>query len=240
MKRTTSVRVWFNCIFVSAFWALTVLSAAPLARASANRSAYIPLDGVGSSSGDYREIVFDPLHNQIFIADLALNRVDVISAVDYHAIRSITVPSPSSLDISPDGSTLAVTSSVAHTLFFNTSTFEKTNDIVFPASALGVTSFVYMANGGGLVRAIEAIEGGGGITAYWDHASNSFSNLSDALTAQGIYQVTGPLARSGDYSRILLGDSSSGGSVQFIDGNTAQPIQRMQFDGYIDALAANK
>lgn len=40
------------------------------------------------------------------------------------------------------------------------------------------------------------------------------------MSATGIYNTTGPLARSGDYTRILLGDETGGGSVQIIDGNT--------------------
>jgi hypothetical protein len=58
------------------------------------------------------------LTGQIFTAWSQLYRVDVHSAADYLLIRSIVVPSPSTLEISPDGNTLAAGTSAAHVLFF--------------------------------------------------------------------------------------------------------------------------
>jgi hypothetical protein len=77
-------------------------------------------------------MALDSAHQQLFTAWPALDRVDVLSTSDYHMIHSIAVPSPSTLDISPDGTTLAVGTSASHIFFFNTATFAKTNDIVFP------------------------------------------------------------------------------------------------------------
>ena len=209
------------------------------AQAAGNRSTYIPYDVSWFGPPDFRTVAFDQVHQQIFTAWSQLDRVDVLSASDYHLIRSIVVPSPSTLDISPDGSALAVGTFAAHILFFDTGTFAKTNEIVFPDSALGITAFVYTANGNAFVRAGEGLSTGGGITAYWNYATNSFSNESNAMGATGSYNTTGPLARSGDYSRILLGDASSGGGVQIIDGNTGDVLQSFGFGGYIIGLAAN-
>ena len=237
-KPTGAEKGWCWQFQVTALALLVVFCTGPQAHAASNRSTYIPY---GCSY--YPSIVYDQVHQQIFTAWYGLDRIDVLSAVDYHLIRSITVPSPSSLDISPDGTTLAVTASSAHILFFDTGTFAKTNDIVFPDAALGVTTFLYTANGNAFVRAQEGLSTGGGITAYWDSAENSFLNLTtNVYEGSGVsYQTTGPLARSGDYSKILLGDATSGGGVQIIDGNTGQTIQTLAyFDSYIDALAANK
>ena len=210
------------------------------AQAATNRSTYIPYDDVWLGPPDFRTVSFDQVHQQIFTAWSQLDRVDVLSAADYHLIRSIVVPSPSTVDISPDGSTLAVGTSAASILFFDTGTFAKTNEIVFPDSALGITAFVYTANGNALIRAAEGLSTGGGITAYWNHTTNSFGNESNAMGASGIYNTTGALARSGDYTRILLGDATSGGGVQIIDGNTGNVLQSFGFGGYIMGLAANK
>ncbi len=209
-------------------------------QAAADRSSYILYDSSWIGPPDFKLIAFDAQHNQIFIGWSALDRIDVLSAADYHLIRSMTVPSPSSLDISPDGSTLAVATTSAHILFFDTSTFTETSDLVFPDSALFITAFVYTANGNAFVRAAEGLSTGGGIAAYWDHVANSFNNASNAEGATGPYQTTGPLARSGDYSRIALGDATSSGNVQIIDGNSGQPVQQLAYGGYILALAVNK
>jgi WD40 repeat protein len=211
----------------------------PTVYANTNRSTYIPYDYSWYAAPDFKYVALDLLHQQIFLAWTALDRIDVLSTADYHTIQSIAVPSPSSLDISPDGTTLAVGTSSAHIFFFDTGTFAKTNDVVFPDSALGITAFVYAGNGNAFVRAAEGLSTGGGITAYWNHSTNSFSNASNAEGATGPYQTTGPLARSGDYSRIMLGDASSGGNVQIVDGNSGQVLQQLAYGGYIVGLAAN-
>lgn len=201
---------------------------------------YLPIDS-DSAIADFKTVALDPRHQQIFAAWADRDRVDVFSTSDYHLIRSITVPSPSSLDISPDGSTLAVGTSSSHILFFDTATFAQTNDVVFPTSALGVTAFVYTANGNAFVRAAEGLSTGGGITAYWDHTTNTFNNQSDDLsrTGHGIYQTNGPLARSDDYTKVMLGDSTTAGGVQIIDGSTGQILQQLGYGSYIMGLAAN-
>jgi hypothetical protein len=207
---------------------------------AANRSAFIPYDDPWIGPGDFKWVVFDQLHQQIFTAWPGQDRVDVLSAADYHLIGSIPVPSPSSLDISPDGTTLAVATSSAHVLFYETETFVKTNDVAIPDSALGITAFVYTANGNAVIRAIEGLSTGGGITAYWDHVKNTLVNVSNAMGAIGPYLPSGPVARSGDYSTILLGDATTGGVVQIVNGNTGQVEQRLSYFGsYIDGVAAN-
>jgi len=226
-------------LFVFPLALLFVLLPKP-ANAAGNRSAYIPYDVSWFGPPGFRTVSFDQIHQQIFTAWTQLDRIDVLSSADYHLIRSIAVPSPSTLDISPDGTTLAVGTSSAHILFFDTGTFAKTNDIVFPDSALGVSAFVYTANGNAFIRAEAGISTGGGITAYWNQATNSFSNESSAMGATGIYNTSGPLTRSGDYTRILLGDESGGGSVQVIDGNTGDLLHTFGlFDSYIMGVAAN-
>jgi hypothetical protein len=207
---------------------------------AANRSKYILYDSAWPGPSEFRYMAFDQAHQQIFTAWPNLDRIDVLSAADYHVIRSIPVLSPSSLDISPDGTTLAVGTSSSHVLFFDTTTFVKTNDIVFPDSALGISAFVYTANGNAIVRAEEGLSTGGGITAYWDHLANAFINQSNALGVVGPYQTEGPMTRSGDYSIIMLGDSTTGGVVQIIDGNTGGVVQVLSYFGaYVMWLAAN-
>lgn len=222
----------------SVWVAILVAAVCCQAMAVGNRSGYVPYDNQ-TGAPDFRSIAFDQVHQQIFTAWGHLDRVDVLSASDYHLIRSIPVPSPSSVDISPDSTTVAVGTSSSHILFFDTGTFAKVDDVVFPDSALGITAFVYMANGNAMVRAAEGLSTGGGITAYWDHLTNSFGNMSNAMTFSGPYNTSGPLARSEDYARVLLGDATSGGAVQIVDGNTGDVLQIFGFGGYITGLAAS-
>lgn len=188
-------------------------------------------------------MALDPTHQQIFTAWTQLDRIDVLSTADHHLIHSITVPSPTTIDISPDGTTLAVGTGGAHIFFYSTATFAKVNDIVWPDSALGISGFLYTANGNAMIRAEAGLSTGGGITVYWDHATNSFQNASYAgEISSTAFSATGPMARSGDYSKIMLGDATSGGEVQIVDGDTGQIVWTtgtFGFNGYIYSLAAN-
>ena len=141
--------------FLIAILSLLIILCAGIRVQAANRSTYIHYDSAWVGPSEFRYIAFDQMHQQIFTAWPGLDRIDVLSAADYRLIQSIPVLSPSSVDISPDGTTLAVSTSSSHILFFDTGTFVKTNDVVFPESALGISAFVYTANGNAIVRAEE-------------------------------------------------------------------------------------
>jgi hypothetical protein len=240
LRHIAAERFWNGRFFFAVASFLVVLCTAIQVQA-ANRSTYILYDSPWVGPSEFRYIAFDQIHQQIFAAWPMLDRIDVLSAADYHLIQSIPALSPLSLDISPDGTTLAVGTSSSHILFFDTSTLAKTNDVVFPVSALGISAFVYTANGNAMVRAEAGLSTGGGITAYWDHVANAFINQSNVVGVMGPYQSEGPMTRSGDYSRIMLGDSTTAGVVQIIDGNTGQVVQKLSYFGvYVTWLAANK
>lgn len=220
--------------------ALFVLCSGFLARA-ANRSAFVLVDA-GVNELDYRVMAYDAGHGQLFLAWALEDRIDVISAADYHLIHSIAAPSPVSIDISPDGTTLAVGSMSSHVLFFSTSTFEKTNDVVIPGIQLGIAAFVYAANGNAFV-----LDGGDPLTArgtvsYWDHLTGSVTIPQIQLGAplSGPFETVAVMARSGDYSRVMLGDASTGGVVQILDANTGKLLQQTQYNGFVAGLAINK
>jgi len=199
--------------------------------ASSNRSNYIPTDSTWIGGPTWKSMALDLVHKQIFTAWIDHDRVDVLSTVDYHLIGSITVPSPSSVDISPDGTTLAVATSGAHVQFFSTATLAKTNDVVIPGNGLEISAFVYTANGNAMITALNGLFAGSGTggTVYWNHSSNSVVNapVSQSQTPT-VYVAGSPMARSGDYSKIMLGDPN--GDVQIINANTGQIL--WSADGY--------
>ena len=232
VRRTVQVLIPLFVLLIFAF--------ASHAQTSAGRNAAIPYDNQWYGPPNYRWIAYDALHQQIFTAWTGLDRIDVLSATDYHLIHSIPVASPSSVDISPDGSTLAVANSSAHILFFNTATFGQTSDLIFPDSFVGVSAFVYTANGNAIIRAETGTTDG--VTAFWTAAQNSFTyqppNPTSFEPALG-YQTNGPLSRSGDYSRVILGDATTLGAVQIIDGATGNLLEQTTLGGYILGVAAN-
>jgi DNA-binding beta-propeller fold protein YncE len=55
-----------------------------------------------------RHIVYDAAGKRFFVANGAMNRVDVLSPSSAAPLASIDVPGASSVDLSPDGATLWV------------------------------------------------------------------------------------------------------------------------------------
>jgi hypothetical protein len=102
--------------------------------------------------------------------------------------------------------------------------------MVFPETVVNITAFLYTANGNALIRALQQVDNGRfgapnivGLTAYWNLSSNTYSSTSQTGdTAGTAYSGTGPLARSGDYSKIILGDTTGAGMIQIIDGNSGR------------------
>jgi hypothetical protein len=218
-----------------ALLALGVFSSAPQLQAASSRSTYIPYDSTWVQPPASTWMALDTAHQQIFTAWTELDRVDVLSTVDYHLIHSIAVPSPSTLDISPDGTTLAVGTNGSHIYFFSTATFAKTNDVVFPGAALGITAFLYTANGNAMILT-------SAVTAYWNSATNTFLTAPSAGGGTTATYVTGPIARSGDYSRIILSDGNLAydGVTQVADGNTGQILWTNTAIGGAEFVAVNK
>ena len=67
-----------------------------------NRSDYLRTDATPTS------IVYDVAHQQLFSSDFFLNRVDVVSTTNRQLIKSIPVPCPDGLALSPDGTEVFV------------------------------------------------------------------------------------------------------------------------------------
>ena len=218
--------------------AMEALLSSPRAANAADRSTILAYDSTWVGSPSSKWIALDTVHRQVFTAWPQLDRVDVLSTVDYHLIRSIELASPSSLDISPDGTTVAVGTGGSHVFFFSTSTLAKTNEIVLPVSGGAIGAFVYTANGDAFI--FDGSFEYGGTTYLWDHASNTLLSppSPDPETSLPLYLGASPIARSADYSRIIMG--SYGGPVQIVSGIDKKVLWSGSFGTNIDAVAAGK
>jgi hypothetical protein len=198
-----------------------------------NRSTLIPYDSAWIGP-EAQWMALDAAHKQIFTAWPFLDRIDVLSTVDYHLIHSISLPSPSTLDISPDGTTLAVGTDGSYIYFFDTATFAKTGEALVPGGSGGVTAFLYTANG-------NAIVGDGNGTQYWNHAANAFlSPENPAQPGAPLYFSGGSYARSPDYSRILISQGPDAQNVQVVNGVTGKVLWSGSFATVFSFAAANQ
>ncbi|PYT53122.1 MAG: hypothetical protein DMG43_09850 [Acidobacteria bacterium] len=75
------------------------------------RTAYVRTDSTSAADDPFgephhRHIAFDPANKHVFIANRAMNRVEVFSTSDQTRVGQISVPGATSADLSADGATV--------------------------------------------------------------------------------------------------------------------------------------
>jgi hypothetical protein len=86
--------------------AIQASSAAAFPRSNFVRTDSTPLADNPLGEVHHRHIAYDPAHKYEFIANAAMNRLEVISAVDESRVGRIAIPGVTSADLSVDGTTI--------------------------------------------------------------------------------------------------------------------------------------
>ncbi len=214
------------------------------------RTAYARTDATSAADDPFgephhRHIAYDPANKHVFIANRAMNRVEVFSTTSQARIAQVSVPGASSADISADGATVWIGTALEKIVAIDTSALLVKNRYVLagltPSPGANFSSPVEvlsLSNGKSLVRLRQRVSSEA-LLALWDPASNSLSDLtstSPSLFQQGV----GVLARSGDHSKVIVAANDSSGELAVFDsgGNVvAGPLTLGS--GLISAVAAN-
>ncbi|HYL82908.1 MAG TPA: IPT/TIG domain-containing protein [Candidatus Angelobacter sp.] len=219
--------------------------AAVLPRTSYARSDATPAADAPSGEPHHRHIVYDSTHKQIFVANRAMNRVEVFSSASQSRTAQIAVSGASSADLSADGATLWVGTaldqvvavdpvSLAIARRYTLAGLTPIPNTIFnrPVEALA------LSNGKLMVRLRQPVSPEA-LLALWDPASNSLTNLTPAAPAV-FQQGVGVLARSGDHSKVLAAANDASGEVAVFDsgGNVVAGPATLG-TGTIPWLAAN-
>ena len=196
---------------------------------NAPKSSFVRNDSVNSVDAPAgephrRHIVYDAVGKRFFIANGAMNRVDVLSTGGAAPPTSIDVPAASSVDLSPDGATLWVGSAVEYAFAVGTQNLQVTKCYAvagltpIPGEVFNrPTELVPMASGKVLVRLRQATASQA-LLALWDPVANTFSNLTSKVPA--VFQNgVGVIARSGDHSRALVASNDGSGELALFDGS---------------------
>ena len=193
------------------------------------RTAYARTDSTSASDDPFgephhRHIVYDPANKHLFVANRAMNRVDVFSTASQSSIAQISVPGASSADLSADGSTVWVGTALEQIVAIDTSSLRIRNRY----SLAGLTpvpgtlfsrpvEVLSLSSGKALVRLRQPVSSQA-LLALWDPATNSLTNLTSAAPAL-FQQGVGVLARSGDHSRVLAAANDSSGELAIFDSS---------------------
>jgi hypothetical protein len=178
------------------------------------RTAYARTDATSAVDDPFgephhRHIAYDFANKRVFIANRAMNRMDVFSTTSQAPVAQVSVPGASSADISADGSTVWIGTALEEIVAIDTSALRVKNHYVLagltPSPGAIFSSPVEvlsLSNGKSLVRLRQRVSSEA-LLALWDPASNSLSDLTS--TAAVLFQQgVGVLARSGDHSKVLL------------------------------------
>jgi len=191
------------------------------------RTAYVRTDSASASDDPFgephhRHIAYDPANKRVFIANRAMNRVDLFSTVGQSPAAPISIPGASSADLSADGTTVWIGTALERIVAIDTSSLRVRNRYSLP----GLTPIpgaifsrpievLSLSNGKCMVR-LRQPASSEALLALWDPASNSITDLTS--TAPALFQHgVGVLARSGDHSKVLAAANDSSGEIALYD-----------------------
>ncbi len=204
----------------SANLALTVQSSAVSALP---RTTYAGTDSTSASDDPFgephhRHITYDAVNKHVFIANRAMNCVDIFSAMDQTRVAKISIPGASSADLSADGTIVWIGTSLEEIVAIDAASLQVKNRWLMPSLApLPGTIFnrpvevLSLSNGKSMVR-LRQPASSEALLALWDPASNSLTDLTS--TAPALFQQgVGALARSGDHSKVVAAANDSSAEI---------------------------
>jgi len=214
------------------------------------RTAFARTDSTSASDDPFgephhRHIAYDPANKHVFIANRAMNRVEVLSSSSQSPIAQISVPGASSADLSADGSTVWIGTALERIVAVDTSALRVSKRYSLagltpiPGAIFSRPIEVLSLSSGKCMLRLRQPVSSEALLALWDPASNSLTDLTS--TAPALFQQgVGVLARSGDHSKLLAAANDSSGELALFDSEghiVAGPLTLGP--GLIPMIAAN-
>jgi sugar lactone lactonase YvrE len=214
------------------------------------RTTYVRTDAVAASDDPpgeprHRHIAYDAANKHVFVANRAMNRVEVFSTLDQTRVAEISVAGASSTDISADGATLWVGTTTQQAVAIDTATLQVRSRVsIQPLAPLPNSVFdrpealLQMSSGKIMVR-LRQSAAAQSLLAIWDPASNISTNLTSAAPAP-FQNGLGAMARSGDHTKIITAANDVSGNLVIFDANGAVVVgPRTLGSGTLPLVAAN-
>jgi len=170
----------------------------------------------------HRHLAYDAATQRLYVANRAMNRVEVWNAATPSIASTVDAPGAFSVDLSPDAETLWVGTNTEQILAIDTVSLQVRAR--YPVSGLtpipGVVfnrpTELLALSSGKLALRLRQSGAAQALLSLWDPASNSFTNLTS--TAPAVFQNgVGVLARSGDRVHVLAAAADSSGELAVFD-----------------------
>jgi len=206
--------------------ALTIQTgiAANLPRTAYARTDSIPAIDDPSGEPHHRHISYDPAHQLVFVANRAMNRVEVFSSTTASRVAQVSVPGASSADLSADGTTVWIGTVTEQVAAIDTSSLQvKARYEIAGLQPLPNTMFdrpeeLLALSNGNLMMRLRQSQTGEGLLALWSPSSNTLTNLT-ASAPQLFQNGLGAMARTGDQTKVLVAASDASGELVIYDSN---------------------
>ncbi len=202
------------------------------------RTAYARTNSTSAADDPFgephrRHIAYDPANKHVFIANRAMNRVDVFSTVGQSPIAQISMPGATSADLSADGTTVWIGTALEQIVAIDTSSlrakkrYSLTGLTLLPGTIFSrPVEVLSLSNGKSMVRLRQPVSAQA-LLALWDPASNSLTDLTS--TAPALFQQgVGVLASSGDHSKVLAAANDSSGELALFDSGSQVRLRSVQ------------
>ncbi|MGB7284391.1 MAG: IPT/TIG domain-containing protein [Candidatus Acidiferrum sp.] len=227
--------------------ALTIQTgmAANLPRTSYASTDSIPAMDDPSGEPHHRHIAYDPAHQLVFVANRAMNRVDIFSSTTGARAGQVCVPGASSADLSADGTTVwagTVTEQVAAidtTSLQVKARYEITGLQPLPNTLFDRPEELLALSGGNLMMRLRQSQTGEALLALWTPSSNTLTDLTSA--APQLFQSgLGAMARTDDQTKVIVAANDASGEIAIFNasGNVIAGPQGLG-SGTIPLVAAN-
>jgi hypothetical protein len=209
------------------------------------RTTYVRTDATAAlddppGEPHHRHLAYDPATKRVFLANRAMNRVEVFFATDQTRIAQIDLPGATSVDLSPDGATLWVGSVTQEVVAIDTASLRaRSRYPIHPLSPLPNSSFdrpeelVVLGNGNCLLR-VRQSSGTQALPALWNPATNSPTNLASVLP-HGL----GAMAHAADHAKVVVAATDSSSVLTFLDSSGGILASHSVGSGTVSLVAAN-
>jgi hypothetical protein len=209
--------------------ATLALAVQPAIAASFPRTGYARTDAVAAlddppGEARHRRIAYDAANKRIFVANRAMNRVEVFSTSDQTRLPPIAVPGASSTDLSLDGATLWIGTITEQAVAIDTATLKvKSRYSITPLTPIPNSVFnrpeeLLAMSSGKIMMRLRQSAAAQSLLALWDPAANIVTNLTS--TAPALFQSgLGAMARTGDHTKIFVAANDASGESAIFDAN---------------------
>ena len=225
--------------------AVQASSAALLLRTTYARTDAVAVFDDPPGESRHRRIAYDATNKHVFVANRAMNRVEVFSTADQTRVAQITVPAASSADLSADGATLWIGTTTEQAVAIDTATLNvRSRYFIPPLSPIPNTVFdrpeeLLPMSSGKIMMRLRQSAAAQSLLAIWDPVANSLTNLTSvepALFQNGL----GAMARSGDHTKLIVAANDASGEAAIFDATGAAIAGPHVFGaGTIPLAAAN-